>query len=313
MMKNYLLMALSCIAFSASIPIAKAAENIVAVVNKGVITSSDVKARMDLISSSSGLKPSKDLEKKLRPQVIDMLIDEQIRSQEATRIGLKVDQKEIDGGFEQIARQNNIPADVFKKAMEQRGIRVSTLQDQIKAQLSWTKVIQSRIRPKIQVTDNDIDSELQRLSSKIGKDQFKVAEIFIPVTDSRKMTEAKTFANQLSNQLQSDPTAFTKAARQFSQSPGATQGKFIGWVMQGSLPKEVDDMIPTMSKGKVSTPIETSTGLYIILLEDKRQLGTDGLPSRDDILERIGMQRMDRAQRKYYKDLRSSAFIEKRG
>ena len=111
-------------------------ESIVAVVNKGVITASDVKARMDLIAASSGLRPSKELDDKLRPQIVEMLIDEQIRSQEADRLGLTVDAKEIDTGFEQIAKQNNIPADVFQKALEQRGIKVNTMRNQIKAQIS---------------------------------------------------------------------------------------------------------------------------------------------------------------------------------
>ena len=74
-------------------------ESIVAVVNKGVITESDIQARMGLIAASSGLKPSKELDEKLRPQIIEMLIDEQIRSQEADRLGLKVDEKEIDKGY----------------------------------------------------------------------------------------------------------------------------------------------------------------------------------------------------------------------
>lgn len=290
-----------------------AKESIVAVVNKGVITASDVKARMDLIAASSGLKPSRELDEKLRPQIVEMLIDEQIRSQEADRLGLSVDKKEIDNGFEQIAKQNNIPADVFKKALEQRGLKVNTMRNQIKAQIAWTKVVQKRIRQKIEVTDSDIDSELDRLKENIGKDQYNIAEIYLPVTDAGKMPEARTFAKKLAEQLKSEPDAFPKAARQFSQSPGAAQGKSIGWVMQGVLAKEVDEILPTLEEGQISSPIETSTGLYIIKLQDKRQLATDQLPSRDEITEKLGMERMDRAQRRYYLDLRSQAFIEKRG
>ncbi len=288
-------------------------ESIVAIVNKGVITASDVKARMDLIAVSSGLKPSKELDEKLRPQIIDMLIDEQIRSQEADRLGLKVDPKEIDAGFEQIARQNNIPADVFQKALQQRGVNVNTMRNQIKAQIAWTKVVQKRIRQRIAITDGDIDNELERLKDNIGKDQYNIAEIYLPVTDPTKMRQAKNFATKLAEQLKTEPDAFSKAARQFSQSPGAAQGKMIGWVMQGVLAKEVDALLPTMEKGQISSPIETSTGLYIIKLQDKRQLAADQLPSRDDLTEKLGMERMDRAQRRYYQDLRSQAFIEKRG
>ena len=312
-MKYLPLIAITAFIMSAQPVLAAGKESIVAVVNKGVITASDVKARMDLIAASSGLKPSKELDEKLRPQIVDMLIDEQIRSQEAERLGLKVEPKEVDGGFEQIAKQNNIAPDVFKKALQERGINVNTMRDQIKSQLAWTKVIQKRIRPKVDITDADIDSELDRLKENIGKDQFNVAEIYLPVTDPKKMNDAKNFAAKLAEQLKAEPEAFPKAARQFSQSPGASQGKSIGWVMTGVLPKEVDAVLPTMEKGTISAPIETQTGLYIVKLNDKRQLEADKLPTRDDLTEKLGMERMERAQRRYYLDLRSQAFIEKRG
>lgn len=313
-MKYFSIMAVALLmTLSHPVMAAGSKESIVAVVNKGVITASDVNARLDLIAASSGLKPSKELDEKLRPQIVEMLIDEQIRSQEADRLGLKVDPKEVDAGFEQVAKQNNIPADVFKKALEQRGIKVNTMRDQIRTQIAWTKVVQKRIRQKIEITDADIDNELERLKENIGKDQYNVAEIYLPVTDSRKMPEAKTFAAKLAEQLKAEPEAFPKAARQFSQSPGASQGKSIGWVMQGVLAKEVDAVLPTLEKGTISSPIETTTGLYIILLRDKRQLAADQLPSREDIMEKLGLERMDRAQRRYYLDLRSQAFIEKRG
>lgn len=288
-------------------------ESIVAVVNKGVVTASDVNARMTLIAASSGLRPSKELDEKLRPQILEMLIDEQIRSQEAERLGLKVDDKEVDEGFNQIARQNNVPADVFKKALQQRGLNIGTMRDQIRAQLAWNKVIQKKIRPRIEVSDADIDSELERLKEKVGKDQFRVAEIYLPVADPSKKDNVRNFATKLAEQLKAEPQAFPKAQREFSQSPGAAQGRSIGWVMLGVMPKEVDDVLPSLQKDQVSSVIETLTGYYIVLLQDKRLLAADQLPSRDDLVDKLGTERMDRAQRRYYMDLRSQAFIEKRG
>jgi peptidyl-prolyl cis-trans isomerase SurA len=291
---------------------AASTEKIVAVVNNGVVTASDLKSRLDLIAASSGLKPSKELNEKLRPQIIDMLVDEQIRLQEAARLGITVDASEIDSGFEQIAKQNNIPSDVFARALQQRGIRVATMRDQIKAQLAWTKVVQKQIRPRIDVKDADIDAELDRLRTKLGKDQYNIAEIFLPFEPSKK-SQAENFARQLVSQLKAEPDAFPKAARQFSQSPGANQGRFIGWVGQGVLPEEVDAVLPSLEKGGISNPIVTKTGIYVVMVRDKRALTEADLPSREELTERIGLERMDRAQRRYYIDLKSQAFIDKRG
>lgn len=287
-------------------------ESIVAVVNQSAITASDLDARLKLIATSTGLPPSPELDAKLRPQVLDMLVDEQIRMQEAKRLGVEVSDKEIDGGFEMIAKQNNIPAETFKKALTQRGISMSTMRRQIEAQVAWGKVVQKRVRPRIEVSDADIDSDLAEMQANIGKDQYRLAEIFLPVDEGASEADVKSLAQKLSDQLSKTPDAFPKVARQFSQSAGAEQGGMIGWVFGGQLSEEVETVLPTLAVGKVSSPVHTPSGYYILLVADKRKIAAETLPSREDVLQRIGTQRLDRAQHRYMMDLYSSAFIEKR-
>ncbi len=287
-------------------------ESIVAVVNQGVVTASDLKARLDLIASSTGLPPSKELNDKLRPQILDMLIDEQIKMQEAKRLKIDVTPEEIDKGFEMIASQNNIPADVFKKALVQHGIKLSTLRSQIEAQLAWTKVIQKRVRPRVEVSEADIESELDQMKARIGESQYRLAEIFLPISEGNKASEVKAFAGKLSEQLKQNPEAFPKVARQFSQSAGAEQGGMIGWVFGGQVSQEVEAALPNLTVGQVSSPIQTAAGFYILLVVEKRQISEETMPSSDDVMQRIGTQRLDRAQRRYLMDLYSAAFIEKR-
>ncbi|OIN86786.1 MAG: hypothetical protein AUJ12_03985 [Alphaproteobacteria bacterium CG1_02_46_17] len=287
-------------------------ESIVAVVNQGVITASDLNARLDLIASSTGLPPSTELNNKLRPQILDMLVDEQVKMQEAKRLKIEVAPEEIDKGFEMIANQNNIPADVFKKALTQHGIKLSTLRAQIEAQLAWTKVIQKRIRPRVEVSDADIESELDQMKVRMGENQYRLAEIFLSVSEGKEASEVKAFANKLSEQLKQNPEAFSKVARQFSQSAGAEQGGMIGWVFGGQVAQEVEAVLPNLAVGQVSSPIQTAAGYYILLAVEKRQISEETLPSNDEIMQRIGAQRLDRAQSRYMMDLYSAAFIEKR-
>ena len=288
-------------------------ESIVAVVNQDVVTSSDLTARLNLIAASTGLPPSKELNDKLRPQVLDMLIDEQIKMQEAKRLRVKVSDEEIEQGFQSIAQQNNIPPDVFKKALSQRGIKLSTMHDQIEAQLAWTKIVQKRVRPRVEVSDADIDSELAQMEENVGRDQYRVAEIFLPHSnESGNDGDVRALARKLSDQLQQQPDAFPKVARQFSQSAGAEQGGMIGWVFGSQMAEEVEKVLPTLTKGQVSQPVETAAGYYILYLLDKRQISQETMPSREDVMQRIGTQRLDRAQRRYLMDLYSASFIERR-
>ena len=293
---------------------AKAAgnEGIAVVVNSDAITNSDVNERMKLIASSTGIPQSPEAIKKLRPQIIDMLVDDMLKMQEARRMGVKVSKEEVDGGFAEIAKNNNIPADDFRKMVEKSGIQIRTLEDQIRAQIAWGKVVQGKVRSKIEVSDSDIDAELNKIKRKLGQQQYRLSEIFLPVNNPAKEGELSTFAGKLVEQLRTQPDAFPKAAQQFSQAPGGKRGGDMGWIEKGQLPKEVDDKLETLEVDAISDPIKSQNAYYILMLKEKRVMTEEMLPKREDILQRIGTQRLERAARRYMLDLRATAFIETR-
>lgn len=287
-------------------------EGIAAVVNQGVVTRSKLSARVDLIAASTGLPRTPELIEKLQPQILDMLVEEEIKMQEAQRLKISVNKEEIDQGFKSIADQNKVPVRDFQKMLESSGIRIGTMEDQIRSQIAWTKVVQKKIRPQIDVSEVDIDSELDHLRANIGKPQYKVSEIFLPIRDGKKGSDVRSFAAKLVAQLKKQPEAFGKVAQQFSSAPGAAQGGMVGWVIGGQMPEEVETVLSQLSPKTLSDPIKTQGGFYIILLQEKRKITEELLPSREELMQRIGGMRLDRAQRRYLMDLRSAAFVEKR-
>ena len=287
-------------------------QGIAVIVNQDAITQSNVNDRMKLIATSTGMPDTKELMDKLRPQVIDMLVEEQIKLQEAKRLKLTVTQEEINGGFTQISQQNNIPAEDFKKMLKARGIRIGTMEDQIRSQIAWGKVVQKRVRPQIDVSDADIDSQLELLRSKMGKAEYRLANIYLPFNEEKKQGEVKAFADKVVGQLRQQPELFPRVAIQFSQAPGAAQGGVMGWVSEGELATELDEKLSSLTVNEVSDPIKTLSGYYILLVREKRQMTEENLPTREALTERIGTERLDRGQRRYLMDLRSSAYIESR-
>lgn len=309
---KYILMFLILCSAAPHISYAAGNEGIAVVVNSDAITNSDVNERMKMIASSTGMPQSPDMMDKLRPQIVDMLIDESLKMQEARALKIKIAKAEIDSGFEEIAKNNNIPPEEFKKLIEKSGIRMSTMRDQIEAQIAWGKVVAAKIRPKIEVGDSDIDSELDKLKSKIGGTQYRVAQIYLPINDPAKENDIRNFANKLVGQLREKPDAFGKAAQQFSQAPGAKKGGDMGWIEKGQLPTEIDAILDTLQPNQISDPIKGQNAYYILTIRETRQMTEELLPKREDILQRLGLQRMERAARRYMLDLRSSAFIENR-
>ncbi len=287
-------------------------EGFAVIVNQDAITNSDVGERMGLIAASTGMPPAKELMDKLRPQVIDMLVEEQIKLQEARRLKIEISKEEIDQGFAQIAGQNNIPVEDFRKMLTSRKIPLGTMEDQIRAQLAWGKVIQKRLRPQVDVSEADIDSELELLRAKIGQTEYLLSDIYLPTDEQRKDSEVSALAGKLVAQIRKEPQLFPRIAQQFSQAAGAAKGGSLGWITSGQLSQEIDTVLPTLAPQTVSDPVKTLGGYHILMVREKRNISEESLPKREDLTQKIGTERLERLQRRYLLDLRSSAYIENR-
>ncbi|MGE4312741.1 MAG: peptidylprolyl isomerase [Pseudobdellovibrionaceae bacterium] len=288
-------------------------ESIAAVVNDKAITRSDVNDRMRLIMTSSGIPDVPEARAKIEPQVLNMLIDEQLKMQEAKRLEIEISQDEINEGFAMLAQQNNLEPEKFREMILGSKLKIETLYDQIRAELGWGQVIASQVRPRIQVTDADIEAEKTRLEDTFGADQYHVAEIFLPVTAATDDANVKATADRLYQQLQKEPQAFPAIARQFSQAAGSEKGGDIGWIQKGQIQPQLETVLGTMAVNQFSAPIRSSTGYHILFLRDKKQLTAETMPSEDDIKQSIGNQRLARQARGYFQDLKADAFIDTRG
>jgi peptidyl-prolyl cis-trans isomerase SurA len=287
-------------------------EAIAVVVNTDALTFSDVNDRTDLIVISSGLPKTEEIRARVLPQVIESLIDEQLMLQEARRLDLKAEEAEIQQGFNTIAQQNKMPPEKFKGILASSGINTATMKRQIESQILWGKVIQQQIRPQVNVNDADIDVFLERLNASKGKNEYLVASIFLPVEGAEQAAGMSELAQRLYQEINQKKAPFFKLAQQFSKAPGAANGGDMGWVQQGQLAPELDQVLSTLTPNNVSQPIKTLTGYYLLLLRDKRSITDASIPSRETVRSIIGTERLERAQRRYLMDLKSAAFIEKR-
>lgn len=287
-------------------------EKIAAVVNSDAITFSDVSDRMNMIIASSGLADTEDIREKLKSQVIGSLIDEQIRLQEARRLNLEIGESEVNNAFSALAKQNKMSFGDFRKVIEERGVPLKTMERQITSQIAWTKVVQQELRPQINISEKDIDDLLARLEKNIGKTEYLVAEIYLPVEAAKSENEVKQLAQKLAGQLQSGKASFFRVAQQFSKAAGAPQGGDMGWVQEGQLEGPLDEALKGLDKDQVSVPVRSLSGYHILLARDKRDILKDNIPSRQDVMNTLGLERLDRLQRRYFMDLKSAAFIENR-
>lgn len=287
-------------------------ESIAVVVNDDAISWSDVQARMKLIIVSSGMPYTEEIIEKMKPQIKNLLIEEQLKLQEAMKLGVEVLAEEIEDGFETIAKQNNFTKEQFRAILKKEGIPPRTIEDQIKSQIAWTRLIQSRLASQVTITDNDVLAMKERLKMNLGKKEYLVSEIFLPIESPKEEHNVKQIADRIVRQILDNKVPFQKLASQFSQSASAARGGDMGWVQDGQLHEELNVQLTKMNKGDLSKPIRTLSGFHVLLLRGEREIAEENLPTDEQIRNQLGNQQLDRLQKRYLQDLKTESFIEHR-
>lgn len=251
---------------------AKESYRIAAVVNNVMITKGDLDARIKLTVISSGMEASEEAMKEMRTQVLDLMIEEQLKIQEAEKFDVTVSDDMISASLSQIEQNNNMPEGELKKIFEQNDIPEDVMHNQIKASLVWRDFIRAKYGQIVQVGEDEIDRALKEIEDLTGFEKDQVAEIFLSVDDANEdqkiYQEAKKFKEALKTGAR-----FSMIAQQFSNAPSAARGGDIGWIKRGSLQKPLSDALAAMKPGDVSDPIKTSEGYYLLMLRDQKAAG----------------------------------------
>ncbi len=255
-------------------PPSQEATRIVAVVNGEVITNIDVDNRTRLFALSTGLPMSPDVLDRLKSQITRQLIDERLRMQEVQKRKIVVPDKEIAQAIRDIEQHNGLPPGALRQKLAADGVSQRTLIDQIRTQLGWSQVLRQQLGDQAQVTDAQV-AEQQKLEAQlVGKPEYRVGEIFIPVEDPANRADAERFAETVIAELRKG-AAFPVVAAQFSQTQSALQGGELGWVQPNELDPEVAQLVQQMPIGAISNPVPVPGGFSIVTLQGKREVGHD--------------------------------------
>ncbi len=243
-----------------------------AIVNDEVISRYDVQQRVQLIVSTSGIKPTQENISRLEAQALRSLVNEKIQLQEAEKLDVPSSEQEVGLMLERIANGSQMSGEEILELINSQGVRPDTLLNQIRAELLWNKIVRGRYGSYVNVNDDEVSIVYDRTIESIGRDQFEISEIFLGYEDSKEEEEANTLANRLVEQLR-EGASFSAVAQQFSQSSTSGQGGYIGWVTEGQLDNEVINAIKNLDKDGISNPINSTGGYYIIRLNDITKAG----------------------------------------
>ena len=249
---------------------AQEVQSIAAVVNDEVISVYDLDQRVNLLLVTARIADTPASRRRLRQRVLRGLIDEKLQVQEARRYNTSVTDSDVEQGIRVVEKQNNMKPGDLKRFLVSKRIGFDVFVDRLRAEIAWTKLIGRRLRPSLRVGEDEIDEVEQQVTANKDEPAFLISEIFIPVDSAEDEADARQTAERIVADV-GQGARFAEMARQYSEGVTAFNGGEVGWVRPGQLAREVTDALMTLDK-RVSSPIRTDAGFYVIELRDRRSL-----------------------------------------
>ena len=244
-----------------------------AIVNKSVITGTDLDQRVGMIAALNDVQLKDDELQRVRLQVLRQLIDENLQIQEAKRQEVEVKGEEIDSSVERVARGLNRTVPQTSAFLRSRGSSIASLRRQIEGELSWQRVLRRKVEPFVNVSDEEVNAIIDRLKASQGTEEFHVKEIFLATTPEQQQATA-TRVQQIIDEIRQQKQSFEFYAQRDSQATTRSVGGDLGWVKVAQLPESLGANLQRMEVGQVAGPIDVGGGYSVLWLVDKRRVLT---------------------------------------
>jgi peptidyl-prolyl cis-trans isomerase SurA len=233
----------------------------VAIVEDSIILESELQQRLKLITAK---QPSIAITDRLRKQVLDQLILEQLQLQMAERVNLSISASDIDNAI--INLQNRLQADniSFAQYLSDEQLNENELRTVLKKEITLQRIQEGNINRRIRVTDREIDDFLE---SSTGQDwlktRFRLAHILLPV-DGADDASTIAKAQELLKELQQSSADFGQMAATYSKGPNANKGGDLGWRSKEELPGLFIEQVANLKPGAITPPFRSNAGVHIL-------------------------------------------------
>lgn len=259
---------------------------IAAVVDDEVISVYDLEQRLNLVIVSANLPRTEEARRRLRPQVLRTLVDEELQKIAARDAGLQVLNGEIDEEIQTIAERNNMSGERLVSSLERSGVDPESLRQQVLAAMAWQRFMAARLLRTVDVSDEEIDEAVRQREESSGETVYLVSEILLPVDNPADEIAVRNGAARLVRQIR-EGARFDALARQFSSGATSQQGGDVGWVRAEQLGPEIAEVLTTMEPGQASDPVRTAAGFAIVGVRETRIEGQQDAGNIEVVLSQL--------------------------
>jgi len=259
----------------------KQLDKIEAVVNQEAILSSDItRMEKDIIARYQEGGQPLPADSELKKQIMDKLISNRLQLQIAERIGLRINDAQLNQTLQQIAKEDGLTLQQLEAQKIAQGDSYPAFVDMIRDELTMNDIRQIQVRRRINISDQEVELMVKRLNEHGEKTtQFNFSQIILKVSKSAPQEQQRLIrekAEMLAEKIKQG-TDIKALAIQHSQGPKALEGGDWGWRTVEEIPSLFANLFDDTNtkKGDLIGPFQSNLGFHLIKILDKK--GTENV------------------------------------
>jgi peptidyl-prolyl cis-trans isomerase SurA len=179
----------------------------------------------------------------------------------------------LDRAIARIAQNNKMSPEAFQQALEADGIKFADFREQIRTEMTISRLREREVENRLVITDAEIENFLANLTPDVNQqDEYKLAHILILTPEGaspEKLAELKAKAEAALKELLAG-VDLVQVSAAYSDTANALQGGELGWRNEGQLPALYANALREMKPGDFSSVLKSGNGFHIIKLFEQR-------------------------------------------
>lgn len=254
-----------------TLAVAQPLDSVVAIVNDGVITSSELNTQVNALRQQmQARKMQMPSEKTLRKQVLQHLIDVDLQLQLAKQNDMTVDSTELNEAINKIAANNHLTLTELREELTRQGISWQSYRENIRKEILISRVQQKAVGKDVSSISNEQVEDYLKTAQFQDKTQFTyhLQNIVIPLPEeptTGQLNKARQKAKELLAKIRKGED-FNRLAIAESSGEFALEGGDLGMRHLAELPDVFAKQVVNMKAGQIAGPIRTGNGFQLIKL-----------------------------------------------
>ncbi|WP_342642517.1 SurA N-terminal domain-containing protein [Rhodoligotrophos ferricapiens] len=290
---------------------ASAQQSVVVTVNDRPITNYDIDQRMRM-NEIIGFR-TRAAGKAARKEVLEELIDEVLKVQEAKRVKITISPKEVDETLKGMASRAGDSVDSWAAQLKKHRIDMSTLRQRVEANLAWNRIIAARYNINTNIESALVDQRLKAIKSDPSRQPrtiYLLQEIRMPIdTAGGAAADQLLYARFVEAQQVIQRYKGCDSVREATRGVFNVQVRPTVPVPPENLPPQLKEALDKVGVNKILGPSRAKEGIQLIGFCGKQSVAPPEV-SRDQVENMLLNERIGLYTERYVRELRRNAFID---